>query len=40
MGANYRLNRNAFKLIYNYDFPETEKADHHTYLTISIARSF
>jgi hypothetical protein len=40
LGLNYRLKRNDFKLIYNYETDETRKAEPHTYITISIARSF
>jgi hypothetical protein len=40
LGLNYRLKRNDFKLIYNYKTAETRKAEPHTYITISIARSF
>ena len=40
MGVYYRLKRNDFKLIYNYESSETKRAEPHTYVTISIARSF
>jgi hypothetical protein len=40
LGLNYRLRRNDFKLIYNYETAETRKAEPHAYFTISIARSF
>ena len=40
LGLNYRLKRNDFKLIYNYETEETRNAEPHAYITISIARSF
>lgn len=40
LGLYYRLNRNAFKLIYNYESSENKRAEPHAYLTISLARSF
>jgi len=40
LGANYRLKRNDFKLIYNWETAETRMSEPHAFLTISIARSF
>ena len=40
LGIYYRLNRNGFKIIYNYESSETERTEPHAYFTMSIARSF
>ena len=36
----YRWGRNDIKLFYNFNSPETKKADYHMFVTLSLARNF